>query len=615
MKKGHLTYTVFFTIMAASLLPLFVFGFYITSVNKSLLKNEFNEKLKYYNARLSNDVSVFIAKNQVLADTFLTVHSLHDATAITSAHQDINQFLNASKGITSMAFLDSSGFETAAFGPRPKMDYSDNLPLIITTSIESRQLFIGTIKKNPVRKTLALTLAFPAKEGLLSPEKGALVAEFNMKPLETDLNEDLQDNYLALIFTKSGFLIYSSDKGLSTTLTNPYKDKIAALAAQSKEGETIQINDKKYTGVLTVNPVTGWIVYTEQPSSMIEGVIWSSAKSSFKSVLAVFGAIFLFALLSSFYIAGLIVRPIKSMTQAVKMVEEGRINELPSLPIPNNELGVLSIAFGRMLDSIKLKFDSLAQDQHDLEELNQSLEIRVGSRTKELRTALNELIKKERLAAIGQMASIVSHEIKNPLAVMANSIYLIKARMGENADPRVLKNISVIEQEIKQANGIIEEILGYARSREQIFTVIDLSLYMREILSSFPMPQNMQVSCEFYPQPLPVRIDTEEMKQALRNVINNSIEVMPDGGQLIIKTKFEHEKALLSIRDTGPGIPKDIQEKIFAPFFTTKARGTGLGLAVVKKVAARNNAEILLQSEEGKGTQTTMIFNLFKEAA
>lgn len=615
MKKGHLTYTVFFTIMAASLLPLFVFGFYITSVNKSLLKNEFNEKLKYYNARLSNDVSVFIAKNQVLADTFLTVHAMHDSTAITPAHQDINEFLNSSKGITSMAFLDSSGFEIASFGPRPKMDYSDNLPLIITTSIENRQLFIGTIKKNPIRKTLALTLAFPAKEGVVGLEKGALVAEFNMKPLETDLNEDLQDNYLALIFTKSGFLIYSSDKGLSTTLTNPYKDKISALAAQAKDGESVKINDRKYTGILTVNPVTGWIIYTEQPSSMIEGVIWTSAKSSFKSILAVFGAIFLFALFSSFYIAGLIIRPIKSMTQAVKMVEEGKINELPSMSIPDNELGVLVIAFGRMLDSIKLKFESLAQDQHDLEELNQSLEIRVGSRTKELRTALNELIKKERLAAIGQMASIVSHEIKNPLAVMANSIYLIKARMGENADPRVLKNISVIEQEIKQANGIIEEILGYARSREQIFTVIDLSLYMREILSSFPMPQNVQVSCEFYPQPLPVRIDTEEMKQALRNVINNSIEVMPEGGQLIIKTKFEHEQALLSIRDTGPGIPKDIQEKIFAPFFTTKARGTGLGLAVVKKVAARNNAEILLQSEEGKGTQTTMIFNLFKEAA
>lgn len=613
MKKGHLTYTIFFTIMAASLLPLFVFGFYITSINKALLKNEFTEKLKYYNTRLSDEVSVFITKNRVMMDTFLTVHSIHDKQLITPAHQDVSTFLNSYKDVTGAAFLDSNGFEVASFG-RPKVDYAGNLSLIVNTTIENKDIFIGTIKKNPVKKILYLTLAFPAPAGIITAEPGALVAEFNMKPLEEELNRDLQADLLSLVFTKNGFLIYSSDKGLATTLSNVYKDKVAALASQAKDGETVILKDKKYTGVLTVNPVTGWIVYSEQPSAMLEGIIWASAKSSYKSILSVFGAIFLFALFASFYISGMIIRPIKAMTSAVKMVEEGKINDMPSLPVPDNEIGVLVLTFARMLDSIKLKFDSLAQDQHDLEELNQSLEIRVGSRTKELRTALNELIKKERLAAIGQMASIVSHEIKNPLAVMSNSLYLIKARMGEEADPRVLKNISIIEQEIKQANGIIEEILGYARSREQILTVIDISLYMRELLSSFPMPQNVQVFTEFYPERLPIRIDTEEMKQAIRNIINNSIEVMPDGGQLIIKTKFENDKAILSIRDTGPGIPKEVQEKIFAPFFTTKARGTGLGLAVVKKVAARNNAEIILQSEEGKGTQTTMLFNLHKEA-
>jgi signal transduction histidine kinase len=224
------------------------------------------------------------------------------------------------------------------------------------------------------------------------------------------------------------------------------------------------------------------------------------------------------------------------MTKAVAMVEEGEVKNLPPLPIPNNEIGVLSIAFAKMLDSIKLKIEAMAQDRRDLEEINQSLELRVGSRTKELRTALNEMIKKERLAAIGQMASIVSHEIKNPLAVMANSVYLIKARVGENADPKLLKNISVIEQEIKQANGIIEEILGYARSREQILSVADLNLYMKEIVASYPIPSNVKVTMELYEKPLPVKIDAEEMKQGIRNVIGNAVEVMPAGGQLVIKT-------------------------------------------------------------------------------
>jgi len=614
MKKGNLTFTIFLTVLAASLLPLLVFGFYIISFNKSLLKTEFNDKLKSYNAVISEDVNNFIEKNRISAETFLTAHAAHGTADISSFPNDINNFLDLSKHITGISFLDYRGAEVGSYGMHYGVDYADSIPLIVSTSVQNGQIYVGMIKKNPIKRTLSLTLGIPVKEGLIPGGKGAMITEFNMKSLEDELSGDLQKDFFAMIFTKSGFLIYSSDNGLATSLSSGYKDKIALLSQRAKNGETVTVSDKKYLGVLTVNQSTGWLVYTERPASVLDKFLIASVKSSLSYILGIFAAVFLFAMFMSFYFSGVFVRPVRAMTKAVKLVEEGKINELPSLPVPDNEVGVLSISFGRMLDSVKLKFDALAQDQRDLEELNQSLEIRVGSRTKELRTALNELIKKERLAAIGQMASIVSHEIKNPLAVMSNSLLLMKARLGENADPRVLKNISIIEQEIHQANGIIEEILGYARSRDQIFTVMDLSLYVREILSSFPMPQNVQVSTDFYKEQLPVRIDTEEMKQAVRNIINNSIEVMPEGGQLLFKTKFENDKAILSIRDTGPGIPKDIQEKIFAPFFTTKARGTGLGLAVVKKVAARNNVEIILQSEVGKGTQTNLLFNLHKEA-
>ena len=299
------------------------------------------------------------------------------------------------------------------------------------------------------------------------------------------------------------------------------------------------------------------------------------------------------------------------MTKAFKKIEQGKTDNVPDLPFPNNEIGSLSLAFAKMIDSLKIRFEELQQEKDDLAGLNQSLQIRVGSRTKELRTALNELIKKERLAAIGQMASIVSHEIKNPLAVIKNAIYLIKARLGSNVDVKIAKNFKVIDEEITQANSIIEEILGYARTREQILTTIDLSLYAREILSSYPIPKNIELTTYFYTQELPVTIDTEEMKQALRNIIANAIEVMPKGGMLVVKTKLMRDNyASLSITDSGPGIPENLQEQIFTPFFTTKARGTGLGLAVVKKVCARNKVEFKLKSEVGKGTKMTFVFKL-----
>ena len=99
-----------------------------------------------------------------------------------------------------------------------------------------------------------------------------------------------------------------------------------------------------------------------------------------------------------------------------------------------------------MVDSIKIRFEELEQEREDLAGLNQSLQIRVGSRTKELRTALNELIKKERLAAIGQMASVVSHEIKNPLAVIKNAVYLLKARLGKSTDVKMAKNFHFVNK-------------------------------------------------------------------------------------------------------------------------------------------------------------------------
>ncbi|MBO7604895.1 MAG: hypothetical protein J6S61_00315, partial [Elusimicrobiaceae bacterium] len=322
--------------------------------------------------------------------------------------------------------------------------------------------------------------------------------------------------------------------------------------------------------------------------------------------------VLLFALFMSVYISSIMITPINIMTKAFKKIEQGKEDQIPDLPFPDNEIGALSLAFAKMIDSLKIRFDELRQEREDLEGLNQSLQIRVGSRTKELKTALNELIKKERLAAIGQMASIVSHEIKNPLAVIKNAVYLIKARLGSGTDVKIAKNFKVIDEEINQANSIIEEILGYARNREQILTTIDLSLYAREILSSYPIPKNIQLTTYFYSEDLPVTIDTEEMKQALRNVVANAIEVMPDGGMLVVKTKRVKEEgyASLSVTDSGPGIPEELQEQIFTPFFTTKARGTGLGLAVVKKVCARNKVEFKLKSEVGKGTKMTFVFKL-----
>jgi signal transduction histidine kinase len=257
--------------------------------------------------------------------------------------------------------------------------------------------------------------------------------------------------------------------------------------------------------------------------------------------------------------------------------------------------------------SLKEKTDELVRAKEELEKLNRNLENRVEARTRELKAAQDELIKKERLAAIGQMASVVGHEIRNPLAVINNSIYYVKTKLSANGvevDAKIGKHISIIESEIQQANGIISEILTFARTRELKPEIKSLNLFLEDILSTYPFPGNIQVLKEFCTEDPMVMIDPEEMKQALRNIIGNAIEAMTAGGVLKAATLIvsPQDWVRIDISDTGPGIPKDVRERIFTPFYTTKARGTGLGLAVVKKVIDRHKGKVDVASEVGQGT-------------
>ncbi|MCK5357018.1 MAG: hypothetical protein KAJ48_01370, partial [Elusimicrobiales bacterium] len=242
--------------------------------------------------------------------------------------------------------------------------------------------------------------------------------------------------------------------------------------------------------------------------------------------------------------------------------------------------------------------------QDELHRLNRSLENRVEARTRELKSAQDELIKKERLAAIGQMASVVGHEIRNPLAVINNSTYFIKTKLSHAGDvePKISKHLSIIESEIKQANGIINEILGFARTKDLNPRVQPLHSYLEDLIMSFPFPKHIEFVKEFTTENPIVNVDTDELTQAIRNLMNNGIEVMPEKGTLTMRTVIEDNFVRIDIQDEGSGIPKDVLEKIFAPFFTTKARGTGLGLAVVKKVIDRHNGKVDAWSEVGKGT-------------
>lgn len=334
-------------------------------------------------------------------------------------------------------------------------------------------------------------------------------------------------------------------------------------------------------------------------------------------------ALLFFALL----FASRISSPVRSLTRAVRQIVASDFTQpvTEPLPKPANEIGELAQAFETMSRVLANRTQELMRVQDELKRFNVELEARVDARTKELKATQEELIKQERLAAIGQMASVVGHELRNPLSVINNSIYVIKSRMGVEAqvassaegaaagaapgmDSKIVRHVSIIEGELQVANQIISEILTFARTREIQPRDVELHEFLEEVLNRLQIPEKISLERLYAQQPISLKMDPDEVRQVVRNLIGNAFDAMPNGGRLTVGTQTREGYAVLSISDTGTGISPENVAKIFTPFFTTKSKGTGLGLSVVKKVMDRHNAEVSVDSAIGKGTTFHMKF-------
>ncbi|MFH0924649.1 MAG: ATP-binding protein [bacterium] len=238
-----------------------------------------------------------------------------------------------------------------------------------------------------------------------------------------------------------------------------------------------------------------------------------------------------------------------------------------------------------------------------LEEARSTLEQRVEKRTRELKEANEALIRKERFAVIGQLASSVGHELRNPLGVISNASYFLNMKMKVIKDDAVKKNINIITREINNANKIITDLLDFARLKPSLRQPTDLNQLVSEILSRYLIPQNITIIKNLVKDMPPVSIDPLQVGQVFLNLIENAVQAIGNKeGVIQISTNIKNELSEVSFTDNGCGIPTGNLEKIFEPLFTTKAKGIGLGLAVSKSLAEANGAEILVKSQEGKGS-------------
>jgi signal transduction histidine kinase len=230
----------------------------------------------------------------------------------------------------------------------------------------------------------------------------------------------------------------------------------------------------------------------------------------------------------------------------------------------------------------------------------------IRQRNKELRDAQEQLICKEKLAVLGQLAGGVGHELRNPLAAIKNGAYFLNMVL-EEPDAKVKETLEILQKEVATSERIIGNLLDFARAKPPTRRKVDIKYIVQEALSRTAVPENVEVESQLDGRLPTMLTDPDQLGQVFGNIILNAVQAMPEGGRLVVKSQVPSpEWVAVSFTDTGMGIPEENLGKLFEPLFTTKAKGTGLGLAVTKTLVEGHGGTIEVESEVGKGSTFTV---------
>jgi signal transduction histidine kinase len=330
-------------------------------------------------------------------------------------------------------------------------------------------------------------------------------------------------------------------------------------------------------------------ISTKRWGTLRVGISLEGLKKEVSSLLwkyILYTALFIaFSIIFIAFLFRLITKPLKSLALEMDQTKLGADSFPPPIP-GEDEIGILRKSFYRLLQRIK-------EDEKEKE-----------------RTQRN-LILTEKMAAIGKLTSGVAHEINNPLGGLLNCIYHFKR--GELSPERQKEYLQLMEDGIKRIQKTVTNLLDYAHTPHLERTSVNLNSLIDKSLSllDYEIREHRIEVIKAIPENLPMlELDKNQMSQVFVNLFLNSIQAMKDGGILRISAKSSNGQLIITISDTGKGIPEEILPKVFDPFFTTKGaeKGTGLGLWITQGIIERHGGMIQLSSQEGRGTTVEIRF-------
>lgn len=238
-----------------------------------------------------------------------------------------------------------------------------------------------------------------------------------------------------------------------------------------------------------------------------------------------------------------------------------------------------------------------SEKQHSMEQLLERME--------------SQLDVASRLAAISRISGGVAHEIKNPLNAISLHLDLLRARLDGEAE-ELTSEIDILSKEVRRLDRVVKTFLDFSRPVDVRLVEVDLAALVREVADLMtPQARLARIGLYFYAaqgEILQIRGDADMLKQAVLNLVTNALDAMKDGGELHMSVARNGESIVLEVADNGPGIPPELRQKVFQLYFTTKPKGSGIGLAMTYRAVQLHNGTIDFFSEDGQGTTFRLEF-------
>jgi two-component system sensor histidine kinase HydH len=223
----------------------------------------------------------------------------------------------------------------------------------------------------------------------------------------------------------------------------------------------------------------------------------------------------------------------------------------------------------------------------------------------ELKRMEEELRHAQRMATIGELAAMVGHDLRNPLTGISGAAYYLKESLPPTVDDRAKEMLTVIEQAVEYADGIMNDLVQYSGEMRLTMTGAGPRSIVEQALGLVGVPEDVRVS-NLTSDETKIMVDAARMKRAFVNLIKNAVDAMPEGGELTITSSKSDGNLQIVVSDTGTGIKQEGIARIGTPFYTTKAKGMGLGLSICKRIVEAHGGSLTVESKDGGGTKVTV---------